>query len=567
MRKIILTLLFLSFALCGWSQQYRYVKAGTEGTGSSWSDSSGDLQAMINASASGDEVWVAEGTYQPDAGQWFYMKEGVKIYGGFPSDDDYATMTERNWSLHPSILKGNGHSVIRNVFTSGSKMTNASVLDGFTVRDGLYYGSGSSFSGGGIYNAYASPTLINLIIMNNRAYAGGGVSCEFNSSPIIINTLISENSSNSGNGLYCVSSKGISHPILINVTMVKGAQKKGVRLNKGSTVTIYNSVIHDLSSFAVANQGLGYQIYNSYIQNLTTADAYGNINGLLSPDFNSYSSGDYMPSAISPLVDAGKNSYYAGSVVDISGNPRIYGSKIDVGAFEFQGTTCTDVLWDGTSWSGAIGLDKHLVVNGDLTISDDLEGCSMTVNSGNVVVQGKKTLSLLNEIIVIGGSFRLNPTASLVQFNDVVNTGDIFVWVSSKPMDKSNHGYWSSPVLGYKMNQFSPNTPFNSYYTWNLTSQAWITQPGGNVVMQPGHGYSMRAPLSTLQIKYNLNFNGVPNNGDINRTIEGGGKWNFLGNPYPSAINIDEFLYDPDNSGLDKLVYLWTNGYEEVNGY
>ncbi|QKZ12737.1 hypothetical protein [Spirosoma sp. KUDC1026] len=34
----------------------RYVKAGATGTGTSWSNASGDLQAMINASTAGDQV-------------------------------------------------------------------------------------------------------------------------------------------------------------------------------------------------------------------------------------------------------------------------------------------------------------------------------------------------------------------------------------------------------------------------------------------------------------------------------------------------------------------------------
>ncbi len=45
----------------------RYVKptATGTGTGNSWANASGNLQAMIDASAVGDEVWVATGTYKP----------------------------------------------------------------------------------------------------------------------------------------------------------------------------------------------------------------------------------------------------------------------------------------------------------------------------------------------------------------------------------------------------------------------------------------------------------------------------------------------------------------------
>lgn len=563
MRKIILTLLMVMMACYGWSQQYRYVKAGATGNGTSWSNASGDLQAMVNASAAGDEVWVAEGTYQPAAGQWFSMKEGVKIYGGFPANNDNAALGQRNWALHPTILKGNGHSVIRNVFTSSNKMTSNSVLDGFTVRDGLYYGPSSSYSGGGIYNQYASPTLRNLIIRNNRAYAGGGIMCLY-SSPIILNTLITANSGNIGKGV--MSDKGgvhMSNPLVINSTIVNNGNEIVVR---GAKITFQNSVVYSTVGYALSLSSGSYTSNNSYIKGITTADANGNIDGSIEPSFTNYAAGDYSPSVLSPLVDAGKNSYYNGSIVDIRGEPRIYGSRIDIGTYEFQGVSCTEVVWDGTSWSGPTGLDKHLIINGTLGVTSDLEGCSMTINSGNVYVYLGKTIRLLNDIKVLGGSLYLNHSTNLVQINDVVNTGNIIVNVTTKPMDKSNHGYWSSPVAGYKMNQFSPNTPTNSYYSWNLSSQGWTTHAGGDVVMQAGHGYLMRAPMSNTPVSYNMSFKGVPNNGEVSRAIQGGGKWNYLGNPYPSAINIDAFLYDPANSGLDKLVYLWTNGYKKEGG-
>ncbi|GAB3752952.1 hypothetical protein [Spirosoma pomorum] len=68
----------------------RYVKAGATGTGATWSNASGDLQAMINASASGDQVWMAGGTYKPSTSgltdarsATFRAKAGVTILGGF----------------------------------------------------------------------------------------------------------------------------------------------------------------------------------------------------------------------------------------------------------------------------------------------------------------------------------------------------------------------------------------------------------------------------------------------------------------------------------------------------
>lgn len=69
----------------------RYVASGGTGDGSSWANASGNLQAIINASASGDEVWVKAGTYKADQlidsrrnrSYSFILKSGVSLYGGF----------------------------------------------------------------------------------------------------------------------------------------------------------------------------------------------------------------------------------------------------------------------------------------------------------------------------------------------------------------------------------------------------------------------------------------------------------------------------------------------------
>ncbi|MCO6488828.1 MAG: hypothetical protein J5I98_10440, partial [Phaeodactylibacter sp.] len=56
----VLPALCLLLALNNLHATIRYVKPGGSGTadGSSWGNASGDLQAMINASGPGDQVWV-----------------------------------------------------------------------------------------------------------------------------------------------------------------------------------------------------------------------------------------------------------------------------------------------------------------------------------------------------------------------------------------------------------------------------------------------------------------------------------------------------------------------------
>lgn len=111
MNKFLLTLLIsFTFPLClaqskAMGQTIRYIKQNATGGGTSWNDASGDFQAMINESASGNEVWVAAVTYQPSANNSFFMKEGVKIYGGFTGTETLLSQrisTESQYALSNS---------------------------------------------------------------------------------------------------------------------------------------------------------------------------------------------------------------------------------------------------------------------------------------------------------------------------------------------------------------------------------------------------------------------------------------------------------------------------------
>ena len=77
-----------------------YVKADASGAnnGSSWADAYIDLQDALSVAVSGDQIWVASGTYYPTTGTdqsaTFTLANGVSIYGGF--DGTETLLTERD---------------------------------------------------------------------------------------------------------------------------------------------------------------------------------------------------------------------------------------------------------------------------------------------------------------------------------------------------------------------------------------------------------------------------------------------------------------------------------------
>jgi hypothetical protein len=162
--------------------------AAPGGTGETWECALQDLQPAIAIANSGQQIWVAAGTYKPhvtDQAVGFQLETGVKMYGGFlglshptaPEDD----LGDRDFINNETILSGdidgdgvldsdNSHSVVR----ADNALASAE-LNGFIVELG-YGGSGTGNNrhGAGIYCPVDSaPTLANLIVHTNAAVSAG----------------------------------------------------------------------------------------------------------------------------------------------------------------------------------------------------------------------------------------------------------------------------------------------------------------------------------------------------------------------------------------------------------
>jgi hypothetical protein len=212
------------------AQNKWYVKANenSNGHGHDWNNASNNLQAMIDSAAkagNNDTVFVAAGDYTAPSDSSFTLKEGVKIYGGFNSTNPENSIDKRSFNRDSGVLLtkntskliGNGNKSV--VTGSGEyPITNATVLDGFTITGGKGSGGSTQNKGGGIYLNNASPKLTHLKISQNTANAGGGIYNENNCSPILTNVLISGNKatgSNTSNGGGILNNG--SSPILTNV--------------------------------------------------------------------------------------------------------------------------------------------------------------------------------------------------------------------------------------------------------------------------------------------------------------------------------------------------------------
>ncbi|MBL0191078.1 MAG: T9SS type A sorting domain-containing protein [Saprospiraceae bacterium] len=208
-----------------------FVKPLPTGTGSggSWSNASNDLQAIINNSALGDQIWVAAGTYKPTQDPFgstspidprdktFYIKDGVKIYGGFAGTE--TALSQRIITMNVTTLSGDigiigvaSDNAYHVVLASFSNSTIGVTIDGFSIISGKADGYSSSLNingtniprdfGGGIYASDGNNILTNNTISSNSAYYGG---CCYSNNSIISftsNTISGNSASNEGGGIY-----------------------------------------------------------------------------------------------------------------------------------------------------------------------------------------------------------------------------------------------------------------------------------------------------------------------------------------------------------------------------
>ncbi|MCL5999410.1 MAG: hypothetical protein M1546_25610, partial [Chloroflexi bacterium] len=277
-----------------------YVKPGGSTTGicDSWVNACDLSFALGDVAVSGDEIWVAAGTYKPsDTGDRmasFTLKSGVAVYGGFAVTE--TLREERDWDTNVVTLTGdlNDNGLDGNdsyhVVTSDNTVIETAILDGFTISGGnadddnsatddrggglfvsesqlaisntVFISNSAVTAGGGMYIDRSNPDLENVTFRGNTAGEGGGM-YNYQSSPTVKDATFAENSTTinlvaggAGGGMYNTTSS----PVLSNTTFISNTAEGGGGMANWnySNPVLYNARFIDNS----AGDGTGGGMYN-----------------------------------------------------------------------------------------------------------------------------------------------------------------------------------------------------------------------------------------------------------------------------------------------------------------
>jgi len=331
------------------------LRASLEGDGTngeSWPTAFTSVSDAIAASASGDQIWVASGTYN----ETLVLIPGISLYGGFSGTEGNDEFDLRDWQTNETNIDASGF------YVSAVTGANHTVVDGFTVT-GARAKEPFGASGGGFFCLGVEMSIRNCDIHSNWVLchdsglwcgSGGGIDVE-DSRVLMENCRIHHNATSigAGDGISVYTSSGQSIVHMVDCLIYEN-RKEGLRAASGR-VTAQNCTFglgnggYDI----VGSEGLcPVSLTNCIVRSSVDADYeifYSNVpnqpgNGNIDedPQWVDPENGDYRLKLSSPCIDSGSTT---GPATDLGGNPRpvdVLGigrdgpGAYDMGCYEFQ---------------------------------------------------------------------------------------------------------------------------------------------------------------------------------------------------------------------------------------
>lgn len=315
---MIQRLLFIALIICGFNTNAAiiYVKNGSAGNGTSWQQAYGTLNLALQNAISGDEIWVAQGTYFPsstlNATESFNFKDGVKLYGGFLGNETFLTSradTSGTTTILSGILSSSVQTATLFKINNASNINN--LIDGFTISGAKRIMSNGGIGGAGLQILNSTIKLKNCIIKENRTE--------------LVNYTPALSSKAGGAAIHSSS----SNLILENVNIINNSLD--------NIKTINNGGIGIVEGGAVYASGGSFEYHKGRIEN--NEYTYEGIKG--------YGGAAYFKSVNSISL---KNLFVYHNKVSMKNISTLSASNPEGGAFYFS--SCSNILMDTNIFHG-----------------------------------------------------------------------------------------------------------------------------------------------------------------------------------------------------------------------
>ena len=295
--------------------------------------------------------------------------EGASIdkYGGAFYIEDYSAIGIHNCCFRynqavwgGAIQMENASIIIENsIFHDNYSQYSGAAIRCFEgangyFRNNLIENNTSGIGGAGFYSYLSTPTFINNIFRYNHADSHGACVALDQSSPLFINDSFVDNTSGENGG--AINSTSVSNPTFINCTISGNSATNGGGLYcyLESDPTFKNTIIYGNT----ADWGSQVYLYNGDSDpDFYYCDLEGGIGAFFGNGAGGAYSGTVAETITSnPMFDgSGEHPYQLTGLsgclnsadpdtsltclppYDLAGNPRIYGNRVDIGAYEFQG--------------------------------------------------------------------------------------------------------------------------------------------------------------------------------------------------------------------------------------
>ncbi|WP_194766623.1 T9SS type A sorting domain-containing protein [Tamlana sp. I1] len=261
-----------------------------------------------------------------------------------------------------------------------------------------------------------------------------------------------------------------------------------------------------------------------------------------------------------------------------------------------------EIIWDGANFTGGSGTNnapdnindtckKLIIESGEVTLTENAHVDKIEVKPGAILNIASGIFITAETRITIDGTLNLLGEAQLIQKHNQTSksSGSGNLTVSQQgTANLHNYNLWSAPVntagnwhlenledeYGIVVNF---TTSHDAVYGSPLTlSSYWLHSFNGlsdnyshwnqispTSALPPGYGYTMKGSGASSSLQ-SYTFRGTANDGNYSLSATAGNDI-LIGNPYPSALDANQFIED-NLSVIDGTLYFWEQ-FGEVNSH